>query len=55
MCAHSRTVRSARSTFYLCERSFSDPRFPKYPRLPVRNCPGFDARVDSVQNGEEQS
>jgi hypothetical protein len=29
--------------FYLCERSSVDERFPKYPRLPVIACPGFEA------------
>jgi hypothetical protein len=52
-CAHSRIVASARSRFYLCERSFTDPRYPKYPRLPVRGCPGFERRVESVQKDDE--
>jgi hypothetical protein len=26
--------------FYLCERSASDPAFPKYPQLPVIECSG---------------
>jgi hypothetical protein len=29
------------STFYLCELSVADPTFPKYPRLPVLQCSGF--------------
>ncbi len=29
------------STFYLCELSFRDPRYPKYPRLPVVECSGY--------------
>jgi hypothetical protein len=41
-CAHSRRVDSARgSTFFLCELSRTDPRFPKYPRLPVLTCAGY--------------
>ena len=40
-CEFMRQVRSDRgSTFYLCERSLSDLRFAKYPRLPVLECPG---------------
>lgn len=40
-CVHARRIQSARrSFFYLCERSATDPRFPKYPRLPVVACPG---------------
>ena len=45
--AHQRLVRSGRgSRFSLCERSFDDPRFPKYPRVPVLSCPGFERRCD---------
>jgi hypothetical protein len=29
------------STIYLCERSKDEPRFPKYPSLPVLRCDGF--------------
>jgi hypothetical protein len=42
-CAHVQTITSARqSTFYLCRRSASDPSFPKYPRLPVLECRGYE-------------
>jgi hypothetical protein len=35
-------VTSARgSSFTLCELSLVDPRFPKYPRLPVVACDGY--------------
>ena len=30
------------SVFVLCERSRVDPAFPRYPRLPVLACSGFD-------------
>ena len=43
-CRHSRVVRSERSTFFLCERSLSDRRYPKYPPLPVVACPGYEPR-----------
>ena len=33
-----------RSTFYLCERSLTDPRYSKYPPLPVLACPGYEPR-----------
>jgi hypothetical protein len=40
-CLYSRRIESARgSMFYLCERSASDPAFPKYPQLPVVECSG---------------
>jgi hypothetical protein len=32
------------SRFYLCTLSEVDPRFPKYPRLPVVRCLGFVPR-----------
>jgi hypothetical protein len=41
-CAHSRQIESERgSIFWLCRLSDTDPRFPKYPRLPVLSCPGY--------------
>jgi hypothetical protein len=43
-CAHVKVVSSARgSAFYLCERAKSDPRYAKYPRLPVLRCAGFES------------
>jgi len=30
------------SVFYMCEKASSDPRFPRYPRLPVLRCTGFE-------------
>jgi hypothetical protein len=43
-CGNSRIVRSDRgSAFYRCLLSAGDPRFPKYPRLPVLVCPGYAA------------
>jgi len=42
-CAHRREVPNRRgSLFYLCERSRSDPAYPRYPRLPVLSCPGYE-------------
>jgi hypothetical protein len=29
------------STFLQCQLSFTDPRFEKYPRLPVLKCNGY--------------
>lgn len=41
-CIHMREVKSDRgSTFYRCSLSDVDPGFPKYPRLPVLQCPGY--------------
>ncbi len=45
LCRHQRVVRTTRgSAFSLCERSKTDERFPKYPRVPVAACPGFERR-----------
>ena len=41
-CLHSRRIESVHgSVFILCNLSLSDPRFPKYPRLPVLSCDGY--------------
>jgi hypothetical protein len=42
-CVHAQVVTSSRgSTFYLCRLSFTDPRFPRYPPLPVLRCAGYE-------------
>jgi hypothetical protein len=47
-CAHAKTIASARgSTFTLCERAEDDPRYRKYPALPVFTCDGFERRASS--------
>ena len=47
-CLHQRIVRNTRgSSFSLCERSRTDPDFPRYPRLPVRKCRGYERRDES--------
>jgi hypothetical protein len=41
-CRHAQIIRSDRgSIFYLCRLSFAQPQFPKYPRLPVIQCEGY--------------
>ena len=45
-CVHCRVISARRSTFYFCERSATDPTFPRYPRLPIRVCRGFEAHGD---------
>jgi len=45
-CVHQRIVRNTRgSAFSLCERSRSDPAYPRYPRLPVAQCAGHEPRA----------
>jgi len=42
-CIHARTIESSKgSQFLLCQRSANDPAYPKYPRLPVLSCPGYE-------------
>jgi len=49
-CSHARMITSDRgSAFVMCQLSAVDPKFPKYPRLPVLSCPGYSP------NGEPPS
>jgi hypothetical protein len=42
-CAHSRRIETRSwSVFRLCQRSASDPRYARYPVLPVVRCAGFE-------------
>jgi hypothetical protein len=41
-CRHARRVPTPRSVFWLCQRAATDPRFMRYPRLPMLSCPGFE-------------
>ncbi len=47
-CAHVRLVpgRGA-AVFYLCERSFEDPAYPRYPAIPVLACRGYEAAAEA--------
>ncbi|MGB8654174.1 MAG: hypothetical protein WCD23_06610 [Candidatus Acidiferrales bacterium] len=41
-CANARRIESDRgSNFYLCQLATTDPRFAKYPQLPVLACAGY--------------
>ena len=48
LCATCKWVRIAKnrrgSVFYRCLRADTDPRFVKYPPLPVLRCPGYERR-----------
>jgi hypothetical protein len=53
-CRNVRVVNSGRgSTFYLCRLAERDPRFPKYPRLPVLACDGYEPTIDSRSPHDE--
>ncbi len=48
-CRHAREVENSRgSRFLLCERSRTDPRFPRYPPLPVLRCAGHEPRLTDL-------
>ena len=54
-CRHQQLVPNTRgSVFSLCRRSQTDERFPRYPRLPVMACAGFErpAERDEVTEGD---
>ena len=40
-CANQRRVPATRATYSLCRLAAHDPRFPRYPPLPVTRCAGF--------------
>ena len=49
-CRHSRTIRNARgSVFWRCGLADDDPRFVRYPRLPVLECTGYARDPDSEE------
>jgi hypothetical protein len=48
-CVHAQRITSSKgSSFVLCRLSYTDARFPRYPRLPILACDGYlPERVDS--------
>jgi hypothetical protein len=46
-CRHARVITSDRGhDFWMCERSRTDPAYPRYPPLPVRQCPGYEPAAE---------
>ena len=42
-CIHCRSIRNDRgSVFSMCQRGLHEPEYPKYPRLPVLRCAGYN-------------
>jgi hypothetical protein len=42
-CVHQQLVPNTRgSVFSLCKRSREDPAYPRYPRVPVLSCRGYE-------------
>jgi len=56
-CAHHRAIGNRRgSTFHLCGLSRTDPRYSRYPRLPVVTCSGYaPGREDANGNEREET
>jgi hypothetical protein len=51
-CRWMRAVSTRRgSTFLRCGRADADPRFPRYPALPVLQCAGFEDRGVTPDEG----
>ncbi len=51
-CRHARVVRSSRGgTFYMCRLAETDPRFSKYPRLPIIRCAGYESISSGIPKG----
>jgi hypothetical protein len=47
-CSHMRRITSDRgANFYMCTLSAVNPDFPKYPRLPVIQCSGFEKAMNA--------
>lgn len=47
-CTHVQVVTSSKGrTFYKCQLSETDPRFPRYPALPVIVCAGYRPIIGS--------
>ena len=53
-CTHQQLVPNTRgSVFSLCLRSRNDPAYPRYPRVPVLACPGYEERRRSGGGDQE--
>lgn len=50
-CRHQQVVRNTRgSVFSLCRRARDEPeRYPRYPRVPVLRCGGYEERVTAPE------
>jgi hypothetical protein len=49
-CKHARRIESARgSEFFFCGLSVTDANFPKYPRLPVMDCSGYEVKSGDAE------
>ena len=54
-CAHQQVVGTTRgSRFSLCRRSRTDPAYPRYPRVPVTACAGYE-EAEPQANEEDRA
>jgi hypothetical protein len=51
-CEHCRSVKGPRTTFYMCQLSFTNPEFRKYPPLPVLRCPGYRQQAPGLSGDD---
>jgi len=52
-CQFAQRITSSKgSQFLLCNLSKTDPRFPKYPRLPILSCSGYEKRLVAPQTDQ---
>jgi len=55
-CLHAKVLRNERgSAFYMCGLAEKDPRFRRYPPLPVRQCEGFQEKKESPNECEAKN
>jgi hypothetical protein len=50
-CVHRELKASARSVFLRCQLADTDPRFLRYPPLPVFACPGWRRDAGGMPEG----
>lgn len=55
-CRHQKRIRSGRgSEFSMCLRHRQDAAYPKYPRLPVLRCSGYEPRPGPAAVSEDRA
>jgi hypothetical protein len=55
-CRHHTWITSGRgSRFLRCDLSFIDPRFARFPALPVFACAGYSKGEPGVEKGPEEA
>jgi hypothetical protein len=55
-CIHAKEMRNDRgSVFLFCLLSRTDTRYPKYPRLPVLRCEGYEPSIVLAGKTEDES